>query len=244
VGTTRRGFVRLCLNAVAAAAALPALLRAADTRPGQAIRTGLVNASGEPLYADRLGVGQTYVFHYPFVTTPCFLVDTGRALPGGEILRTRDGQTYTWRGGAGHRQSIVAYSAICAHRMSYPTGPVSFINYRHGNARFVDASRQAVERAQVIYCCSEKSVYDATAGGRVLGGPAPQPLAAIALEARKGDGALFATGYYGGDMFEKFLTDFSFRLRLDHPGIDIRQSAGATAVVLPLSEYTGNAIQC
>lgn len=33
--------------------------------------------------------------------------------------------------GVGPGASIVAFSAICAHRMSYPTRNVSFIDYRH-----------------------------------------------------------------------------------------------------------------
>jgi len=241
---SRRNFVRLCLNAAAAAVALPRLLQATDVHAAGGPRTKLVDRDDRPLPVTALAEGETYVFHYPFVTTPCFLIDTGRELPGGQKLRTREGKEYTWRGGIGPRRSIVAYSAICAHRMSYPTAPVSFISYRNGKARFLDSGSRSIERSQVIYCCSEKSVYDATGGARVLGGPAPQPLAAIALEVERGSGELYAVGTYGGDLFEKFLTDFEFRLRLDHPGLDIRAPAGATARALTMAEYTAYTIAC
>jgi len=32
--------------------------------------------------------------------------------------------------GVGARHSLVAYSAICAHKLSYPTREISFISYR------------------------------------------------------------------------------------------------------------------
>ena len=93
-------------------------------------------------------------------------------------------------------------------------------------------------RGQVIYCCSEGSVYDPRDGGRVLAGPAPQPLAAVRLEYAAEDAALFATGIYGGDMLERFFSEFGFQIALAHGGDDIRRAVKDVATVWPLSEYS------
>jgi Rieske Fe-S protein len=164
-------------------------------------------------------VGKSYIFHYPYVTTPCFLINLGVAAEPGEELTTSDGKPYRWSGGVGPDRSIVAFSAICAHRMSYPTRSVSFIDYRHEPMSETDIDSGWWARGQVIYCCSEGSVYDPRDGGRVLGGPAPQ-------------------GIYGGDMIEKFFTEFGFQVALAHKRDDIRSPATRTATVLPLSEYS------
>jgi Rieske Fe-S protein len=121
----------------------------------------------------------SYVFHYPYVTTPCFLIDLGAPAEAGAELETSDGRPYRWTGGVGPGRSIVAFSAICAHRMSYPTRNVSFIDYRHKPMNTEAAGDDWWSRGQVIYCCSEGSVYDPSDGARVLAGPAPQPLAAV-----------------------------------------------------------------
>src|SRR5690606_7160076 len=126
-----------------------------------------------------------------------------------------------WSGGIGPQRSVVAFSAICAHKMTHPARQVSFINYRHSPATFRDSDYRTAERAQVIYCCSEKSVYDATAGARVLGGPAPQPLATILLE-QDGDGTLYAVGTEGGALFDAFFERFSSRLSLELRTEDVR----------------------
>ena len=138
--------------------------------------------SREKINVSALEIGETYLFHYPYVSTPCFLINLGRPVQPGKQLRTRDGQRYRWQGGAGPERSIVAFSAICAHKMSHPAPTVSFINYRHDAVKFRNSQDAIEQRSGVIYCCSERSVYDPASGGRVLGGPAPQPLAAIELD--------------------------------------------------------------
>ena len=176
----RRKFLKLCAATGALVAARPELLgrQARASTPLPASR--LVDTGGRPLDPDSLEVGESYVFHYPFVTTPCFLINLGKPVGPVDGLKTEDGQQYRWPGGAGPRRSVVAFSAICAHKMSYPTKTVSFINYRSDPVKFVDGGRQPAQREHVIYCCSEKSVYDPEDGARVLGGPAPQPLVALA----------------------------------------------------------------
>lgn len=87
-----------------------------------------------------------------------------------------DGRKYRWKGCVGANSSIVAYSAICAHRLPYPTRQISFIRY------YCNSVDPSIGRSNVIHCCAEHREYDAAQGARVVSGPAPQPLAAIILE--------------------------------------------------------------
>jgi len=168
----RREFLRVC--AAAAAAAGAGTVRA-DARPHLYDRAKLVSADGRPLRASRVPVNANLIFHYPYAATPCFLLNLGRPAAAAAQLKTVDDRAYQWRGGVGAGRSIVAYSAICAHKLTYPTRDISFISFR--------AEKSARNKlGDVIHCCSEHSQYDPAQGGRVLAGPAPQPLAAILLE--------------------------------------------------------------
>ncbi|MEJ2515618.1 MAG: hypothetical protein P8102_10395 [Gammaproteobacteria bacterium] len=240
----RRLFLKLCASAGVMVAADPGrLARAAGSlETGQPAR--LVDTNGQPLRCSELEVGTNYVFHYPYVSTPCFLLNLGKPAEPGEELTTRDGRQYRWRGGVGPRHSIVAFSAICAHKMSYPTKTVSFINYRHGATPYTDSEFKPARGEQVIYCCSEGSVYDPARGSRVLGGPAPQPLAAIALDYDADGDCLAATGVYGADMFETFFEKFGFQLAMQLNGADFRSPVGATTLVEPLENFTRNTSVC
>lgn len=240
----RRRFIKLCATAGALVAARPATL-AATPGPLQPARPSrLVHPDGTPLAPADLQVGRSYVFHYPYRATPCFLIDLGKRVEPTEDLVTEDGRQYRWQGGIGPRRSVVAFSAICAHKMSYPTPSASFINYRHTPVSYVDDARRRKQQEQVIYCCSEGSAYDPAAGGRVLGGPAPQPLAAVALSYDDRDGAFVATGTYGGDMFERFFDEFGFQLALQHRSDDIRRPVDGSTEVMLLEEYSASARQC
>jgi arsenite oxidase small subunit len=241
---TRRGFLTLCASAAVFVGRAPQALAGDDGAIRRYHRVGLVDRNRHPVTAQALETGQSYVFHYPFVTTPCLLVDIGERMLNGEALRTEAGATYRWRGGVGPHRSIVAYSAICSHRMTHPARAVSFINYRHETVRFRDGGEDIAQRAHVIYCCSENSVYDAADGARVLGGPAPQPLAAILLDVDPSDGGLYAVGTYGAEMFEQFFRAFAFRLALEYQTDDVRAEVTETATVVPLTEYTRNQVLC
>ena len=240
----RRSFVKLCAAAAVAAGANPALLAAAGTTARLYDRTALVDADGAPITGRRIEVGRTYVFHYPYATTPCFLLDLGRPVRTTAELSTESGEPYHWPGGAGNGHSIVAFAAICAHKMSHPARDVSFINYRHGKVRYVDSRDRARERTGVIYCCSEKSVYDPSDGARVLGGPAKQPLAAIMLQSEPESGTLYALGTIGGEMYDAYFEKFAFRLALEHETGDIRRRTGATSLVMGIEEYSRTIMQC
>ena len=240
---SRRGFVRLCASALGMIGVNPELLAQPDARLHRYQRVRLVDANGSPITAKTLTIGENFVFSYPFATTPCFLLNLGRPTNATD-LKTEDGQPYRWPGGVGPDRSVVAFSAICAHKMSHPAKSISFINYRHEAVSFRDSAEQTAQRAQVIYCCSEKSVYDPAQGARVLGGPAKQPLAAIVLEENKNDGALYAIGTYGGEMFERFFREFGFRLALEHNTRDVRTTVSNSTTVVRLSDYSAKQMRC
>ena len=242
---SRRGFARVCFSAFPLLAGLPA-----TQAKGESIavrdygRVRLVNRDGRPLHSSDLRPNETYVFHYPFHTTPCFLINLGQTPQRQYELETEDGQQYVWRGGVGPGRAVVAYSAICAHMMTYPARKVSFINYYGRPRRFSDLRRRPTQRAQVIFCCSEKSVYDATQGARVLGGPAKQPLAVIDLAYDAIDDQYYAIGTMGGEMFDRFFEEFGYRLALEYGTEDIRRKVTEMVEVVALAEYCDNLIRC
>ena len=143
----RRGFVKLCAAAVAGITAAAETIAGEQQQYRRYGRVALVDPdNGRPVRAASLEVGETYVFHYPFISTPCFLVDLGKTVEARTELRTHDGAPYVWRGGAGPKSSVVAFSAICAHKMTHPARAVSFINYRHGETRPAVARYWAARR--------------------------------------------------------------------------------------------------
>jgi arsenite oxidase small subunit len=230
----RRIFLQTCAGA--AFAATPRFTVAADASPHYYSRARLVWPDGKPVRAAALPAHTNLVFHYPFAATPCFLLNLGRRLETGASLRTADAHTYRWQGGVGPERSIVAYSAICAHKMSYPTRQISFISYRAEGSRGGKGSR-------VIRCCSEHSEYDPAQGAAVVGGPARQPLAAILLDYDERADELYAVGTLGGEMFNEFFSKFEFRLSLDFGG-KAHQPAGDICEVVELTKYCRQQVQC
>ena len=230
----RRDFVKYCA-ASAAAAGAPSI-EAADATPTLYGRTKLIDSSGASLKASAVPADRNLIFHYPFATTPCFLLNLGRPAKGPTRLATADQRGYEWQGGVGPKRSIVAYSAICAHQLAYPTKEISFISYR--------AEKSARNKlGNVIHCCAEHSQYDPAEGARVLAGPAPQPLAAILLEHDAKTDELTAVGTLGGEMFNQFFAKYEFRLTLEH-GSAPRKAAAATCVVEAMENYCRQQVKC
>src|SRR6059058_1996481 len=124
----RREFVAFCVATAATAAATSAV--GADSQPRRYARSRLVDAHGAPLLGKAIPADRNLIFHYPYAATPCFLLNLGRPAAPTAQLKTADEKHYEWHGGVGPARSIVAYSAICAHRLSYPTRDISFISYR------------------------------------------------------------------------------------------------------------------
>ncbi|MGE5095152.1 MAG: (2Fe-2S)-binding protein [Betaproteobacteria bacterium] len=229
----RRDFVQICA-ATAACTTLPAGA-AGNTQARLYHRVKLVDEKGQPIRVNALQVGANYVFDYPFSATPCFLLRLSRPTAGID-LRTESGQPYRWEGGVGEGKSVVAYSAICAHKMTYPTKQVSFIAYR-------DAPSPVAGPGKVITCCSDRSVYDPAAGARVVSGPAPQPLASILLEHDPKADEVFAVGTFGGEMFAEFFRKYEFRLQLEM-GPRAKTEVDGTSVVRTLDNYSSQWAKC
>lgn len=227
-----------------AAAAGPRLEAAQQSPLRRYRRSCLVDGHGEPLSLGLLKEGVGYVFAYPYQATPCFLIDLG--VPTGEAveLRTEAGQPYLWQGGIGPKGSVVAFSAICAHKLSHPARSVSFINYRHETVDFTNAAATRERRSRVIYCCSENSVYDPARGASVLGGPAPQPLATVLLELDRSRDCIYAVGTLGGEKFDEYFEKFAFRLSLEFRTDDVRAPVADTTAVVPITEYSKTQRTC
>lgn len=229
----RRDFVQMCA-ATAACTTLPAAA-AADMQARLYRRAKLVDDKRQPIRVNALQVGANYVFDYPYAATPCFLLRLSHATPGVD-LRTEAGQPYRWEGGVGEGKTVVAYSAICAHKMTYPTKQVSFIAYR-------DAPSPVAGPGKVITCCSDRSVYDPAAGARVVSGPARQPLATILLEHEPKADELFAVGTFGGEMFAEFFRKYDFRLQLEI-GPRAKDEVDGISVVRTLDNYSNQWAKC
>ena len=231
----RRDFIGVC--AAAGALATHPVWGAGDLRPRFYTRVRLVQ-NGKPLRASTLTPNRNYIFHYPYESTPCFLLNLGKPAGQRVALKTETGVAYEWPGGVGPGGSIVGYSAICAHRLTYPTRQISFISYRD---KAGPASRA---RTNVIHCCSEHSEYDPAHGARVLGGPASQPLSAILLEFEPKTDGLFAVGTLGGELFDAFFAKYEFRLALEYGGKRAQQAVSGDAVVSELRDYCKQQVQC
>lgn len=232
----RRDFIKIC--AAGAAVGANDLFAAADLKPRLYSRAQLMDDRGRPLRAASLVAGRNYIFHYPFETTPCFLLNLGKPTVRDVQLKTEGGAVYQWAGGVGPGRAIVGYSAICAHRMSYPTPQISFISYREKST----ASRSM--RPNTIHCCSEHSEYDPAAGAKVVGGPAQQPLAAILLEHDAKSDGLYAVGTLGGELFNAFFAKYEFRLAIDYGNGDTRRQVAARTVVKELEQFCKQQVRC
>jgi Rieske Fe-S protein len=233
----RRSFIETCTAGAAciSVAACNGPAHAATAKPRPYPKALLLDETGAPLRAASLKARTNYVFHYPYEATPVFLLDLGKpAAP--QALSTRENEAYAWPGGVGPGRSIVAYSAICAHRLVYPTKEVSFISFRKTRA-------QRGVQDELIHCCAEHSQYDPARGAEVLAGPAPQPLAAVLLQHDPQEDSLTAYATLGGELFDEFFRKYAAKLRLE-AGARAQQRVSGTAVVRELSKFCRNTVRC
>lgn len=197
----------------------------------------LVDIHGQPIRPSSLSPETNYVFQYPFAATPCFLLRLPDSVAPVASLRRERGDSYASPAGVGPARNLVSFSAICAHKLAYPTREVSFIRYQK--------SRSATSSGRVIHCCADHSVYDPTAGARVVAGPAPQPLACIALEHDAARDELYALGTIGAEQFGPFFQKYAVKLALEYGSVERAQKAvDTTTVVRELTNYCRNTIEC
>ena len=242
--TGRRSFLKGCVAAAGMVTIQPELL-AQDGRTVKSYEKSLlVNGRGEAMTSASFEQDNCYVFHYPFVSTPCFLINIGRQVKGGTPIEGANDVNYIWPGGVGPNRSMVAFSAICSHKMSYPTKTMSFINYRRETVNYRDKQSRFQAGTGLIYCCSERSAYDPANGGEVLGGPAPQPLTTIILEYDSEQDRYFATGTLGPEMYPGFFEKFGFRLAMDLKITDITALTTNQTEVRHRDEFSAQRVEC
>lgn len=225
----RRKFTTLCGGLLAGAASLHSTVKAQAPAP----RSALIFDNDKPVNLTDLAAGEAWIFSYPYRTTPCFLVRLEESAPN----------SGSWPGGVDTDQSVVAFSAICSHKMSHPARPISHISYRDQPVSFFNKDGEKQTKSGVISCCSERSVYDPANAGKVMSGPAPVPLAAIALETDD-KGALYAVGSHGPDQYERFLTAFGFRLALEYGVTDVRARVGETSTAIKAKDFSAQQVLC
>jgi len=232
----RRHFVKLCSSA-ATLAATGTLLKPdpvfALDNP-QTVK--LVDTSGKPVKASNLITSKNYIFHYPYQGSPCLLLALDKATQA-DVEIQADGAAYHWPGGVGPHRTIVAYSAICSHALSYNTKAFSIISYHTRESKITGKSDS-------ITCCAHGSSYDPAVGARVTVGPAPKPLAAIQLHYDPATDELAAIGMIGSDVFKRFFKIYKRDLRKEYGRGIAKQPITETALVLPSDEYSKQVISC
>ena len=106
----RRGFFKACLSSASVVASNPNILASAEGVPRSYNRVLLVNDHGTPITSRDILTGTSYIFNYPYVTTPCFLINLGNPTKDIGQLETSQSVSYSWPGGSGPEKSIVASS--------------------------------------------------------------------------------------------------------------------------------------
>ena len=198
-------------------------------------RALLVDIHGAPIRIAALATETNYVFQYPFAATPCFLLKLGRRVTARRRTAPAGRRHLRMAGRRGPGAIVVAFSAICAHKLAYPTREVSFIRYQQ------DPS--STSTGNVIHCCADHSVYDPAEGARVVAGPAPQPLAAILLEHDAARDEIAALGTVGPEQFDAFFAKYETKLAFEYGG-KARNAVPATTVVRELASYCKTTIRC
>jgi len=113
-------------GAWAASGALPVVVAGEAQRHPRSL---LVDVHGRPWSAHQLKKGEAFLFNYPYTVSPVFLIAFEQEVKPAELV-TEDKQRYAAPAGVGPDKSIVAFSAICAHKLMYPTTAISFIGLR------------------------------------------------------------------------------------------------------------------
>ncbi len=239
----RRDFLKVVGTGAAVIAIKPSLIQqqlfAAD---GSLFKTyekvQLVGADGAPIKASDLKKEVAYVFRYPHISTPCFLLNLPEPAEAKATLQAEDGTEYIWEGAVGKERSIVAYTAICPHQMTHPNKNDSFISYVRR-----DQKTMAYEKGGVIVCGSHLSSFDPKSGAKKLQGPAAQPLASIVLE-HAADDTLWAVAVLGAEKFHEYFKSFKSEFKEEFGSWrKAKKLVKISAPTVTLSEYSKEVVQ-
>jgi len=241
----RRNFLKISGTTAAAVAMSPALvtqkLYAEDGSLFKAYeKVQLKDASGNPLKASALVQDENYVFNYPYAATPALLVDLKETVSTNVKLKAADGTEYVFKGGAGSKGTIVAFSAICAHQMTRPTKSMSMFNYVPTSGKTM-----AYDKAGVFVCTSHLAAYDPKQGGKVIRpetSPAKQGLSQIVLEIDADDN-IWAVAVLGPDMFEDYFSAFKQELKAEYGRRGAKKLLKDEVKVQKLKNFTAQIIQ-
>ncbi len=203
----RRNFLQLSATSAMVVAIAPSLitqrLYAEDGSLFQPFeKVQLKDAEGNPIKASALTVEENYVFNYPYVGTPSIMVNLPSPAEKDIKLKAEDGTEYVYRGGAGAKGTIVAYSAICPHQLTHPQPEVSLFQYVEEKG-----TTQAYKNGGVVVCTSHLSAFDPKQGGKRVGGPAAEGLASIILEVDDEDN-IWAVAVLGPVKFQEYFDAF------------------------------------
>ncbi|HIP28351.1 MAG TPA: twin-arginine translocation signal domain-containing protein [Sulfurovum sp.] len=238
----RRNFLKLTGTTAAAVAIAPSLitqrLYAEDGALFQTFeKVQLKDAEGNPLNASKLVKEENYVFMYPHASTPAILVDLPEPTEKDVKLKAGDGTEYIYKGGAGAKGTIVAYSAICAHQLTHPQKAMSMFQYVPTTGKTL-----AYDKPGIFVCSSHLAAYDPRKGGKSVGGPANQGLAAIVLEIDKDDN-IWAVAVLGPDKFQDFFDAFKQEHKAEFGRRGAKKLVETEAKVQTLKNFSAELIQ-
>ncbi|MEB3862030.1 MAG: Rieske 2Fe-2S domain-containing protein [Desulfurococcales archaeon] len=234
--TSRRDFLKVLgafgLVGVAGGLAPPIIKYVMPPIPPQQPfpRTKLVWEDGTPVKASELEVNKMYLFAYPMVNTPNFLLNLGDEngnpveIPPAELPISMDptkdeaaifkaqggrveigkiegrGGVYQFPGGVGPHKSVVAYSAICQHFACFYPA----LKFFPPGVSPPNPPSEAVAKGGVIFCACHGSAYDPYRGAIVTEAPAASPLPAVILEWDPNTDELWAVRVEGATITGKF----------------------------------------
>jgi len=238
----RRNFLRLSATSAMAVAVAPSLitqkLYAEDGSLFQAFeKVQLKDAEGNPMKASTLVEEENYVFNYPHAGTPSIMVNMATPAQKDVKLKAEDGTEYVFKGGVGAKGTIVAYSAICPHQLTYPQKSMSMFQYVGEKGKTL-----SYDKGGVFVCTSHLSAFEPHQGGKVVGGPANQGLASIILEIDAEDN-LWAVAVLGPVKFQDFFDAFKQDLKAVYGRKGAKKLVKTEAVVKKLKNYSAELIQ-
>ncbi len=220
-------------------AVLPQKITIPDVRPE--VKTAFYLSEDSPLKLSSLPIGQPFLFYYPLVCTPALLINLGKFAPPIQSIRYRTGlneeSEHDWHGGAGPEHSIVAFSAICPHDLTYTTRQLSLMSYRHKKSGYY------APQDRVITCCSHGSAYDATKGGQAIKGPGKKPLGSVPLLYDQASDSLAPAPLQGYSVIPAFLKKHRKTLRRDF-GKTYRSKAKGKIILTPLDTFSAKTVKC
>lgn len=237
----RRDFLKISGTSAMAVAVAPSLVTQTLYAENGALfktyeKVQLKDADGNALKASKLVKEENYVFMYPHAGTPAIMVDLLESADKDVKLKAEDGTEYIFKGGAGSKGTIVAYSAICAHQLTHPQKAMSMFQYVPTTAKTL-----AYEKSGVFVCSSHLAAYDPKQGGKGVAGPIKQGLAQVVLEIDKDDN-IWAVAVLGPDKFQEFFSAFKKELKKEYGRKGAKKLIKTEVKVQKLKNFTASII--